>query len=179
MLHRTLVVVDKTKAPHKYYKYGYQPDPRKLMPIASMNPVESKPVFIRPPHSHVPDVEAFLDKIEVSPSIPTRDFATSFDNWADLMTTSVDEMMSRGIPRKSSMYIDYKRRHYNEGNLPEEYKRHDEIQYWRQFNTEDGSQKRMISLPEKYRPHQLGEDNIAIPNYVEINQHPAWATKKE
>ena len=176
---RAPALFDKTKHPHKVYQYTFMPDPRKLAPIETVAPEEIEPKVIRPPHSWVPDVETFLDRIDVDELRPASDYKSSFTGWNDLMTASVAEMMSRGIPSKTAKWIDGWVRRYHKGELPMDHKRQAERQYWRQFNNKDNGQFRVPELPEKYRPHQMGEESQPIPNYSEINEMPEWAAKEE
>lgn len=168
-------LLDKTRAPHKHYKYGYIPDPRKLMPMETISDEELMPSMIRPPCTFVPNSDTFLDKLDVSELRPASDFKSSFSSWNDLMTASVETMMARGIPSKTAKLIRSGVIRYNCGVLPELVDRKAERQYWRQFDNKDHAQRVIPELPEKYRPHQLGEDSRQLPNFDDLNLMPPWA----
>lgn len=178
MLRAALRRLDKTKAPHKHYKYGYIPDPRKLMPMETIASEELEPTLIRPPNSFVPNTDRFLERLDVNDLRPAADFKSSFTSWTDLMTASVDTMVARGIPRKTAKLIHGGVRRFHCGVMPDQCDRKPERVFWRQFDSKDHAHRIIPELPEKYRPHQLGEESRAIPNFDELNLMPAWAQQK-
>lgn len=174
-----LRLLDNTKAPHKAYKYSFIPDPRKLAPIESSHARELSPCFIRPPTKYVPDKDTFLEKCDTHLSLPTADFKSSFSDWNDLMTTTYKKLKVAGVPKNTAKAILRDVRRFQNGIPPERFDTKEEWQFWRQFKTGDHTYRRVPELPEKYRPHQMGQDSQPIPNYSKINEMPEWAAKEE
>ncbi|CUG90144.1 Hypothetical protein, putative [Bodo saltans] len=179
MLKRCARLLDQTTGPHKSYKYTYVPDPRKLAPIESTQRAEVVPTAIRPPSSYVPNVETFLEKIDIHRGAPTSDFKATFKDWADLMTCSKRELGKRGVPRKTTKAIRTAVGAWHNGTPPERFDTKAEWLYFKQFKTLDYSQRVIPELPEKYRPHMNGIDAPPLPDYRAINQMPAWAAAEE
>ncbi len=150
------------------------------MPMETMAEDEVRPSMIRPPGACCPDVATFLRKIQTDEVRPASDFASVFSSWNDLMTCPMNELLARGIPSKTAALIRDWRNRYNNGELPEYYDLTAERQYWRSFKPLLVLDRmRVPELPEKYRPHQLGEDSRAVPDYAAINVMPPWAVKEE
>ena len=180
MIRKTLRRLDQTRKPTKYYKYGYVQEPRKQLPYEQLSADDFLPTVIRPPMaSLVPDVDTFLEKIDIHEKCPTGDFKGSFHSWNEFMTATLEDMMKMGMSRPTARWILKSRDFYNSGMPPIHYDRKEERKYWRQFDTKDNSHRKIPELPEKYRPHQLGEDQRPVPDYEAINAMPEWAQKEE
>ena len=171
----TSLFFDKTKASHKYYKYGYQPDPRKFYPADRISKTELFPTIVRPPCSRVRTTDEFLEKIDYHIKYPASEFKTAFSSWNDLMTATDQNMMKRGIPPKVARFIQKHVGYFTNGLVPLRFDAKGEQRYWKQFKTINGAHVRWPELPDKYRPHQLGEDVPRQPNYAEMNRLPDWA----
>ena len=178
MLRRCCRLLDQTGAPHKQYKYTYQPDPRKLAPIEKTAKQELAPQVIRPPNAFTPNHEVFLEKCDIHRLRPTAEFKSLFKDWQDLMTCSYHAMRKRGIPKSTRSAIVTARRSFMNGNPPERHDTKQEYLFYKQFKTIDFSHRVIPELPEKYRPHQNGIDQAPIPDYKAINFMPEWATKE-
>lgn len=179
MLRFTRCALDSTKAPHKYYKYGYTVDPRKLAPFERLHTTEFKPKYIRPPNKFVPDVATFMDKADHHEA-NVADFSSTFKSWNDMMTSSAGSMKQRGMTHWSVKSLRTAIISYREGYLPDRFKVKNELQWYKQFKrTNKDNQKRIVpELPEKYRPHQQGMEQPGLPDYSKINQQPEWAAKE-
>ena len=181
MLRLTLLLLDKTKAPSKVYKYGYQPDPRKFAPSQFLRHEELFPRIVRPPTASVPDTDTFLERCDIHADVPTADFKASFKSWDELMQSRTRENRKvRGMSRKLSTWLAECMDDFRNGRPPEYFDSKAEDKYFKQFHSKFNKQKRRIpELPEKYRPHQLGEESRPLPNYRELNRMPDWAIAEE
>jgi hypothetical protein len=179
MLRRTIGALDSTRQPHKYYKYGYVLDPRKMAPIERSGTHELESGKIRPPNKFVPDVETFLKKSDFH-GLGLLDFKGSFESWKDLMTVSESEMVKkRGIGNKAAKLIAFNRTNFNLGFMPDRFALAEEREYYEQFKLKDHTYRFIPELPAKYRPHQKGVQQPPLPDYKAINQLPEWAAKEE
>lgn len=179
MLRRSSALIDSTRQPHKYYKYGYVLDPRKMAPIERSATHELESGKIRPPNKFVPDVEAFLQKSDYS-GLGLLDYKSSFESWKDFMTVSEEEMVKkRGISKKAARLIGFNRTNFNLGFMPDRFAVAEEREYYEQFKTKDHTYRFIPELPAKYRPHQKGVEQPPLPDYRAINQMPEWAAKEE
>ena len=183
MLRRSAWVLDKTKAPTKVYKYGYQPDPRKFAPMERVRTEELFPRVVRPPCAATPDVDTFLDKCDIHETVPLSDFKATFAGWDELMLSRVGENKKvRGLSPKQAQWLAECLDDYRNGRPPGYFDKKAENTYFRQFSvskTSGGKKFRVPELPEKYRPHQTGEDSRPLRNYQELNRMPDWAIKEE
>lgn len=180
MLRRSLSQLDKTRMPTKVYKYGYQPDPRKFVPIEFVRHDELFPRVVRPPCSIVPDAETFLEKCDIHDSVPMADFKSSFASWDELMMSRPKQnQKTRGMSRKLVTWLSECTDDYRNGRPPQYFDAKAERKYFKQFKNKDLQQRRIPELPEKYRPHQLGEDAKPLPNYRALNAMPDWAVAEE
>ncbi len=183
MLRRSLARLDKTSARVKTYKYGYQPDPRKFAPMEFVRHEELFPRVTRPPCSLVPDVETFLERGDIHEGVPMADFKSAFASWDELMESRPKKNeKTRGMSFKSALWLSEMIDDYRNGRPPEYFDAKEEWKYFKQFKhpyPRDKQKRRIPELPEKYRPHQLGEDAKPLPNYRELNRLPQWAVEEE
>lgn len=184
MLRRSTNFFDKTKAPTKIYKHGFMPDPRKFAAMEIPRYSEMFPRTVRPPCSIVPDTDTFLDKTDISEFVPMADFKSAFETWDDLMLSRPQKNRKvRGLSITTSKWLAESIDDYRNGRPPQYYDLKEEAKYFKQFKNGCRAQYRIPELPEKYRPHQLGEDNTNLHKssaaYREQNKMPAWAIKEE
>jgi hypothetical protein len=180
MFRLTARTLDKTRAPTKVYKYGYQPDPRKFAPVEIPRYEELFPRVMRPPCAAAPDTDTFLEKIDIHEVVPMADFKTAFSSWDELMKSRPSQNrkvrgMSEGTARWLAECVD----DYRNGRPPQHFDIKDEDKYFKQFKLPDRSRRRIPELPEKYRPHQLGQEVRPQLNHKEANRQPEWAVKEE
>lgn len=172
------LVLDSTKAPHKYYKYGYTLDPRKLAPFEKLHDTEAFPNYIRPPNKFVPDVQTFMDKSDFHEANLT-DFTNTFSSWNDMMTATESTMRQRGMTKWAAKALRKSILRYQQGFLPDRFKVKGERAYYKQFKANKDLQYRVVpDLPDKYRPHQQGIEQPPLPDYGRINAQPEWAAKE-
>eukprot|EP00758_Cryptobia_borreli_P004729 Tbor_TRINITY_DN4549_c0_g1::TRINITY_DN4549_c0_g1_i1::g.15897::m.15897 len=178
MLKRTTPFRDSTKAPHKYYKYGFQLDPRKYAPMETSPRNEVSLFAIRPPNRFVPDHETFLERADYK-GVGLEDYKGTFTGWKDMMTCTAVEMRRRGIPYEAVLLLKKNINRFNKGGLPDSFNCKEERLYWKQFKTKDNTYRMLPELPEKYRPHQTGVETPTLPDFRAINAMPEWAQKEE
>ena len=182
MLRRCLRALDTTRREPKVYKYGYIQDPRKMAPYEAFHPDELTPAVIRPPMASLcPTTDAFLDRIDVSDKYPVGDFKSSFGSWDELMTATHSDMVKMGMSKATAYKVVKARAAYANGRPPLQFDKRAEKKYFAQFkaNNKDGSHRKIPDLPEKYRPHQQGQDQRPTPDYVATNAVPEWAQKED
>jgi hypothetical protein len=178
MLRQTLLRADKTRRPMKAYRYGYQPDPRKLAPRRSMHQKELFPDVVRPPTKAIPTVAAFCETLDVNRYLPMAEHAAAFSDWNQLMNPKRQALIDKGVPAKAIRRINNAIDDYKNG-VPMDLEDAKPAQaYWAQFPLK-GHALKIPDLPEKYRPHQLGEEQRAAKNYTQLNQMPQWARDEE
>lgn len=186
MLRRSHFLLDKTHNPTKVYKHGYVPDPRKFAAVEIPNYHELFPRITRPPCKAVPDTDTFLEKTDIDERVPMADFKSSFQSWDELMTSRPKQNQKvRGMSKKATMWLSENIDNYRNGRLPDYFDNKNEQTYFKQFTLRKCNYLyRIPDLPEKYRPHQLGEEaNSAIhksaSKFREQNRMPEWAVKEE
>lgn len=179
MLRACIRRLDQSRTPLKVHRYGYQPDPRKLLPNAEKTQRELFPKLTRPPCKAVPDVAAFLDAVDVDKYYPLSEYAGQFESWQEMMNPSTPKLLAEGVPRKHTRRLRDFGDAYTQGKLPDRFKRHEEQTFWAQQDRKGNKQIRIQPLPEKYRPHQLGEESRPLPDYAAMNRMPEWAAKEE
>ena len=186
MLRRSLSLLDKTHNPTKVYRHGYVPDPRKFAAVEIPNYEELFPRTIRPPCKAVPDTDTFLDKTDIDERVPMSDFKSGFQSWEELMSSRVHQNVKvRGMSKKAALWLNENLDNYRNGKLPDYYDNKDEQKYFKQFTDRKCNYLyRIPDLPEKYRPHQLGEESNSglhksAAKYREQNKMPEWAVKEE
>jgi hypothetical protein len=177
MLRRTLVSRDSTRQSMKSMQYGYQPDPRKLAPVRNVLQREIFPRVARPTTRAVPDQATFLQAIDVNKYHPVADHAGAFESWEELMFVNRKVLTDRGVPYKTVRLIRDEVDLYKNGVMPNVYDRKESQTFWSQFGN---TQHRVLpKLPEKYRPHQLGEEQRPVPDIPALSRQPDWAVAEE
>lgn len=182
-MRRALRLLDSSRNPHKQYKYGYQPDPRKLAPMRTIHQKELFPTVIRPPTAALPDHTAFLQAWDIDRQTPLSEHAALFEDWQDMQTMKVSTMVDKGMSRKHANKLRKYRNAFNiAGVWPDWQDRKETQNYYKQFHKGDKPANAQVYdpvLPEKYRPHQLGEEQRALPNHAALNRHPEWSKLEE
>uniref|UniRef100_A0A7S1M2Y0 Protein FYV4, mitochondrial n=1 Tax=Neobodo designis TaxID=312471 RepID=A0A7S1M2Y0_NEODS len=177
MLRRSLCRRDQTRQPMKSFQYGYQPDPRKLAPMRSISTEELHPKVHRPPTRAVPDQATFLQALDVNKRFPIADHAGSFETWEELNDPPQQTLADRGVPNRVINHVRNRMELYKNGLMPNAYDRKEEQSYWDTFGN---TQHRVVpELPEKYRPHQLGEEQRGTPDFGRLSKQPEWALAEE
>lgn len=148
-----------------------------------INQKELFPVVNRPPMARLPDAAAFLTAVDICRNSPLSEHSAAFPTWNSLHRMSIKTMTDKGIPIKHAYKIRKFRNMFNHAGIFPDFQDKKEHQaYFRQFAPPDKPSSARYydpALPEKYRPHQLGEEQRALPVYSYLNQHPAWAKAED
>jgi hypothetical protein len=178
MLRLTRLARDQTRQPMKSFKYGYQPDPRKIAPRRSISRRELFPKVVRPPSREVPDVAAFLTAADNNKYNPVGEHAGSFESWHELFHATTKQMKDKGIPIRAIKTIVTQRDIYNNGDAMDKFNATGMQEYYGQF-PHKGYTYKIPDLPDRYRPHQLGEEQRSTPDVGRLAVMPEWAVAEE
>lgn len=173
--------LDKCRIPSKYYKYGYQADPRKNIRAESGTAKEIFPRVRRGATAMMPSVERFLEYQDYRKGIPYGEYASNFSSFHFMYKASKQFLYRLGFDAYMERYLRRSLHMYTTGHIPWRFDQKQEEEYWKeqQKRDVDRARCRVPELPKFYRPHQQGVEQRPILNYEAMNLKPDWAIKEE